>query len=421
MKRLFLFIFPIIAASCGLFHKKNKGIQVPKTFFTQQSVLPLHKSLALNYLVQGTEYNEDLMVYPLSDSGYQMEVMQNAVKTTVWVDTDAIQNAHKYIEPTGGEDENLDDATSLWLSRAVFNELRTAGKTTLELSNGQKVDFYVSGMSSEQIPLQDSTYTLPLVELKNDSLNYYMAFVPDSMYPLVVTQFLGNRLRLINIQNSLYPTNDFVLAEGAHLHYRMVEAGVNEYKIELTCKSISDSSLRFAMHGTYTSSAYNYTFDYDVLFRADAMANPAFMVPVFSALKGEMVYDKSNWIVINKQQVDSLFQLGRGYLSVPHYAEDPSENPEYYEDDESRAAAQQEFDESHHTYFELLQFGRIREDVWQFNDPYGNNIQLPSQIMNSDDYGIELHVMNRGKFPLLLYYNDGELYEISLEYAGYDE
>lgn len=389
--------------------------------FNVAAIPALRQSLAMDFVVQTGTEQSDLMVYPLSDSGYQFDYSQNGVQGTVLISPQAQADSRLYIHDFSGDSLLLDAATAIWLSRLNFSELQKNGETELEILNHGKHLFRVTGNSTYAIPLQDSILVVPVVELRSDSQNLYLSFVPDPQYPLIVAQETGASVKLMNVQNRLAESDDFDMGVGCHLHYRMVEAGVNEYKIELTCKSWSDTAALFAMHGSYSSASYSYEFNYDVVFREDAMRKPNFILPVFSALDGTMVYDKSNWILLNAKEIDSVYLKGAAYLSLPHYAENPEDDPESYEDDESREAAQRAFDDSYHTLFYPNRWGRIMEDQWYAAGRQGQEQVFASKSLFASDEGIELQVLSRSKYPLMLYFNDGQLYEISLEFAGYDE
>ncbi|MCC7299395.1 MAG: hypothetical protein IT244_13755 [Bacteroidia bacterium] len=419
MKNFFLLPSILLLTSCGLFHRKAvPPVQLPKTYFNTQNIAPLRQSLVLDYLVGTAENETDFMVYPLTNSGYNFDYNLGGKKGSIHTSEWAMQNANSNLNYFKGGPDTLTNKCAVWLSRKVFEELRLTGKTRLDLGADGVGTFVVSGNSSSKVTLQDSNIVLPVVELKCDSLNYYISFVPDAAYPLIVTMKTKFKVDLLNITNREMDFDAFEPGPNCRLKYRMVEAGVNEYEIDLINKAWNDSFIRFSMHGHYTSSSYEYDFDYDILFQGDALLKPDFVLPIISALKGEMVYDNDNWLLLQTGEVDSVKRFGKGFLSVPHFSINPDDDPGAFENEEDRKQAQKEYDESFHTYFYLNKWGRLKEDKWYLTGADGEDKGLAVMSMASGDGDIQLSVLGRSKYPLMVYYNDGMLYEISLEYAS---
>ncbi len=412
----------LFVTSCGIFKKKQPVAKDWKPRFQEWNAGDLSQAMVLGYTITSMSDETGLTLYPLmvNDSMRYFDYDTEGTVGTQQIALEMIQQGNVY-----GDYYRMEDSAAghqhnaVWLSKRNYKELLEKGSTVMKVE-GLTNTYHVAKTTQLEIQVDDSTRIVPLVELRTDSGTHYMSFIPDPNFPLIIAQDAGVFTRFAYAITKPERFSDFNPGPGCRLQYRLVEAGLNEYVINLLNTEWSDTVMRFAMSGTYNSESYDYEFAYDIVFRGDAFRKPSLEMPVFSAVKGDMIYDKSNWVFMLKSAIDSVLQKP-GFLQVPHFAVDPAEEAGMYETIEDSLAAVREYQESNKTKFMLRRWGKINEVSWPVQGTNGEEQLLP--VLNFIDIGssdIELQVMNRGKFPLIVYYNDGMLYELSLEFVGYD-
>lgn len=413
----------LFATSCGVFKKKDKSTAAAKKpHFQEWNSGNLREALVLGYTLTSMSDERSLTLYPtlVNDSIRNFDYETPYAVGVQQIATEMIRNGNAY-----GDYYNMYDSASaglhnaLWLSNRNYRELLLQGKSELKVE-GRTQMYKVVKTTQLEIQWDDTTRMVPIVELRADSGTDYMSFIPDPAFPLILAQDAGVFTRLDYVITKPEEFSDFTPGPGCRLKYRLVEAGLNEYEINLVNTEWSDTVMRFAMSGTYNSESYDYEFAYDIVFKDKALKNPSLEMPVFSAVKGDMIYDRTNWIFMLKSAIDSVIQAPNS-LRVPHFAVDPQDDAGSFESVEDSMLAVQYFNESYKTKFMLRRWGRIDVDAWPVMGANGEEQLLPASVfLDIQSTDIELQVLNRGKFPLVLYFNDGMLYELSLEYAGYD-
>lgn len=422
MRTLVYAALALFVTSCGVFKKKQPAGKDWKPRFQEWNAGDLSHALVLGYTVTSMSDETALTLYPMmvTDSARYFDYETEGTVGTQQIALDMIQQGNVY-----GDYYRMEDSAAgylhnaVWLSRRNYKELLEKGSTVMKVE-GLTLTYHVAKTTELEIQVDDSTRKVPVVELRTDSGTHYMSFIPDPNFPLIIAQDAGVFTRFAYAITQPETFSDFTPGPGCRLKYRLVEAGLNEYEINLLNTEWSDTVMRFAMSGTYNSESYDYEFAYDVVFRGDALHKPSLEMPVFSAVKGDMIYDKTNWVFMLKSAIDSVMQQP-GYLRVPHFAVDPADEAGMYESVEDSLAAAQYFQESYKTKFMLRRWGKINEVSWPVQGANGEEHLLPVvNLLDIQSSDIELQVMNRGKFPLIVYFNDGMLYELSLEFAGYD-
>jgi hypothetical protein len=170
------------------------------------------------------------------------------------------------------------------------------------------------------------------------------------------------------------------------------------------------------MSGKY-SGDYEYDFNYTIIFRDSVLKQPNFMVPVISAMKGEKV-EESNWVFLRKNEINKIQKEYVANMSIPHFGEDPRDYPEEYPDPKEYEAALKYYLNRDKTEMRLHAQGRVFHEPFVYYDKDLKEDAMLPALNISDEYGMNVMVLNRGPFPLLLYFNDQDIYEIILESAG---
>lgn len=415
----FLFVIPLLSA-CGLFQKKaTPAAEQPAAIqFESRSIKALHTVIAYEYVISHGSDEAGFSIYPHSDTGFSFDYMYGADKGTFICTTDDRKSNRQYNYDLTGGVSGPGAGLSGWLSAVNFAELQQTGETRLNISGPGDLTFRISGQSDYNLLIDDSTLNIPVIELRAVEQPYFLSFVPDPQYPLITRMEIGYTHYLASAISKQGPWSSFQPAEGMTLQYRLIESGVNEFEIRLRNTVWNSDEIRFDMSGSYTSPGYSYDFHYDMVYKGKAIASPDFLLPVFSAIKGEKIEESTNWIFLRKDEITRIENEFTGYLNVPHYADDPREFPDLYEDSTDYEEAMRYFKESYRTRFDLHRLGRMNlTDYLYYDRDWKDEAALPGLRLTSDD-GVELMVLNQGKYPLVLYYNDGQMYELMLESAG---
>jgi hypothetical protein len=414
----FWFILPFLA-SCGIF-KKTQPPPTTQTMWFQDIPYPaLHTSLILDYIHSDKGEDFDLAYFPLSNHGYQFDYKFGDLTGSFATPEMLRISGNQYAFLNEGFENDESGKLMGWLSSRNFQEVRYTGKTVLGLGTDTAITFEFKGVSDYTVVLSDTNYAMKVVEMVGVEKPYYLSFAPDINYPLIVKLDMGIQQTLVGVQNTEPVYSDFEPGPGCVLQYRMIEAGVNEYEIRLQNFTWTSEEVKFNMSGTFASESYTYNFEYDVVYLGKALESPDFLTPVFSVIKGEKIEEANNWIFLRKNEISEIEKNKSAWLSVPHYADDPREIPDAYEDSSSYNEALHDFNESYHTQFYLDHLGRMEHtDFMYFDKDWDDNLLLGGLRLINQDLGMELIVLNKGQFPLLLYFNDGQMYEIFLEAAG---
>lgn len=415
--RKFLILLPLLA-SCGIFKKKPQPVLENQTAFQSVNYPLIHDLLAIDYVVSQNKEQTDFSVFPLSNAGYNFDFLYGGDKNTFKTLPANIQNKGRYWCNFENGVPESDGNISLWLSKFDFMELMVKGSALLDLGLDGIVNFTVKGVSDFRFILSDTELIVKTVELIGSDKPYYISFIPDPDYPLIVHQEFSQKFTLSGGMIKEPEFSTFKAQKGVELQYKMVEAGVNEYEILLRNILWTNEKITFNVSGKYTSESYSYDFNYDVIFKGKAIHAPNFLIPVFSAIKGEKVEDEANWLFLNKKEIAACLKDDSAVFSIPHYADDPRDFPDEFEDSSEYHEALREFENSHRTMFYLDRLGRIKHAEYMYYDKdWNENLMLPVLTFKSYDYGMELLVHTAGEFPLLVYFDDGSMYEIILESA----
>ncbi len=407
--------------ACKLFKPKEKTNPIPvKTdYFSEMAVPRVVKALALDYKVFSNGSYHDFSVFPRTDSAYECDYLVSGNQGYLFVQPGAVKNARRYNNYFGKDSLILTDMCAIWLTRLNYEELKHNGFSVMDFGHNTPDTFKVVGNDKVNISADDSAIWIPIVKLKSKKYNYTLDFIPNAKCPLIVNQSIGFTVNLEHAQLRESEYYNYTLGPKSVLRYSMLEYGTNEYNFTATNVLWTDTLVCFHIDGNYTGSP-SYNFEYDVFFRKDAVSNPVFAPPIFTAMSGKLVEDKENFIFLRKNEIESMQKTGAGFLTIPHFAPSLSDgdttgfSPEDIEDINRKYA------ESYHTYFKLMRSGRLIHTGYYYTDEDDNSEKiLPSLSFRNSDRDFEVQVLNTGKFPLLLYYNDDMQWEITLEYAGF--
>jgi len=418
------FIFAL--TSCNLFKKnppkKPSPIPESRLFFKEASANALNKALALDYQVLSNGSTYDMSIFPLSETPYACDYLLSGNQGFLKVLDSASQFSRSYQNYFGKDSQILSTQSSIWLSKINYQELQMQGWTTMQMNAKEKLDTFrvIGNPNFIKVGGDDSDINLQAINVESAIYKNKLQFYPNINYPLILTQdfkLLG--VKLTNVQNKESNYADFVPGSKCILRYLLTEYGTNTYKFTATNVFWSDTLQCFHIDGSYEGS-YTYDFEYDIYFRDKALSAPNFVVPVFSANGGKLTENKDHFFFFRKAEFDAMEKNGQGYLSIPHFAPSLEDGDTTGFTEQEKRRTDQNFKESYHTQFGLMRTGRLIHTGYYFNDDNtGNEVVLPSLSLRNRQKEMEVQVLNRGKWPLLLYFNDNRQWEITLEYAGY--
>lgn len=370
----------------------------------------------VNY--SGSDYQLKVKLRSYGDSCNFLFSMTNDSRTegSVAISKKAMESANGHDNFFYSGHKELQQKTTVWMSRQSYNELKSSGKTYVVPAYRDTVNLQVTAVEKISINIDDKPVMLPVIKAKGTSKSGEKEYwiLDDPKFPLIMYMNLGWTVQLESIRqmeelNMKLKPSLFTFKPGLKLVYSLEEYGCGR-DVVLELKEMTDTAWIF----TYDYYKYACLFGYEdeqyqgkLIIYNKALKEPNDFDLIYPSSNRDIKLRGGNPILLDAKSFSNMFKQGNAVFNMSHFVYEPMEEDYEYMDSTEIAEAEEALKNAGTTRF-MMKEADVETGYYMYPiEINGSEKVIEAVKMEASEIDSKvLYVVPSNEWPLILSHYD---------------